>query len=198
MKPVLLLISCLVIALQGQAQVPYVPAKNAVQIGTDYLGIDPTNGLKYRFSFDYRRYMARDKIALGLSVGFMGSQRETVLVPDLVSVGKNTRQRITIDMTASYNLFRSMHHALRIGGGPTAWYTNDDLFVKVEPYPVPAGTPIYAQRQLTEAWAMGGHGLVEYTYALALNTQVSLYTGAALVGPSGLAPLFGMRAGYRF
>ena len=129
----------------------------------------------------------------------MSSQRETVLVPDLVSVGKNTRQRITIDFTASYNLLHSVHHALRIGGGPSAWYTNDDVFVKVvPPYPVPPGMPIDTQRRLTEAWAVGGHGLLEYTYALALNTQVSLHTGAAVVGRWSFSPLFGLRAGYRF
>lgn len=198
MKPVLLLVSCLAITLQGRAQVPYVPAKNAIQIGTDYLDVDPANGLKYRFAFDYRRYMARDQIALGLSVGFMGSQRETVLIPDLVSVGKNTRQRITVDLTASYNLLHSVHHALRIGGGPSAWYTNDDLFMKVTPYPVSTGTPVYAERRFTKTWAIGGHGLIEYTYALAFNTQVSLHTGTVLIGPSGFSPLFGLRAGYRF
>lgn len=198
MKSILLSISFLVIAAQGKAQVPYIPAKNAIQIGTDYLGIDPANGLRYRFAFDYRRYIARDQVALGLSVGFMNSQRETVLIPDLVSVGKNTRQRITVDMAAAYNLLHSVHHALRIGGGPSVWYTNDDLFEKVEPYPIPVGTPVYTQRRLNQVWAIGGHGLIEYTYALALNTQVSLHTGAALVGPSGISPLFGLRAGYRF
>ncbi len=198
MKYIFLFVSCLLVSLHGLAQVPYVPAKNAVQIGTDFLGVDPANGLKYRFAFDYRRYMARDKVGLGLSVGFMGSQRTTILVPDLVSVGTNSRRRITVDMTATYNLLHSVHHALRIGGGPSVWYSADDLFVKVDPYPVPSGTPIYTERSLTEGWNLGGHGLVEYTYALSLNTQVSLHTGAAIVGPAGFSPLFGLRAGYRF
>jgi len=200
MKQISLIISCLLISFQSYAQAPYIPAKNAIQLGTDFLGVDPANGLKYRLAIDYKRYMAQDRIALGLSVGFLNSQRETVLIPDLVSVGKNTRQRVTVDITASYNLLHSVHHALRIGGGPSAWYSNDDLFVKIDPYPVPAGAPVfaYAQRKQTESWSIGGHGLLDYTYALALNTQVSLHAGAALVGPSGLAPLFGLRAGYRF
>lgn len=198
MKHLFLFISCLLASLGSYAQVPYVPAKNAVQIGTDYLGIDPANGLKYRFAFDYRRYIARDRIGLGVSVGFMNSQRTVVLVPDFVSVGTNTRQRVTVDLTATYNLLHSVHHALRVGLGPSAWRSSDDLFVKVDPYPVPRGTPVYAQRRRTEGWDIGGHGLVEYTYALSLNTQVSLYTGAAIVGPSGFSPLFGLRAGYRF
>lgn len=198
MKHIFLLLSCLLAALPGRAQVPYVPAKNVIALGTDFLGIDPNNGLKYRFAVDYRRYTARDRIGLGLSVGFMNSQRQTILVPDFVSVGTNTRQRITVDMTASYNLLRSVHHALRLGVGPSAWYSADDLFVKVDPYPVPSGTPIYAQRRQTTGWNVGGHGLIEYTYALALNTQVSLHTGAAIVGPTGVSPLFGLRAGYRF
>jgi hypothetical protein len=180
------------------AQVPYVPAKNAIQLGTDFLGIDPANGLKYRFAVDYRRYFARDRVSLGLSVGFMGSQRTVVLVPDFVSVGINSRRRVLVDMTASYNLLQSVHHALRIGFGPSIWYSNDDLFVKVDPYPVPSGAPIYAQRRQSEGWDVGGHGQVEYTYSLALNTQLSLHTGLAIVGSSGIVPLFGLRAGYRF
>ncbi|WP_375446636.1 hypothetical protein [uncultured Fibrella sp.] len=198
MKHIFLLFSCLALALAGYAQAPYVPAKNAVQIGSDYLGVDPANGLKYRFAFGYQRYMARDRSSLSLSVGFMSSQRTTVLVPDFVSVGKNTRRRITIDMTASYNLLHSVHHALRVGLGPSLWNSNDDLFLKVEPYPVPSGTPIYAQRLQTENWDIGGHGKIEYTYALSLNTQVSLHSGAVIIGPSGFAPMFGLRAGYRF
>ncbi|HEY0110999.1 MAG TPA: hypothetical protein VGB67_15270 [Fibrella sp.] len=198
MKHIFLIISCLLASLPVHAQVPYVPAKNAIQLGTDFIGIDPANGLRYRFAFDYRRYIGRDRIGLGLSVGFMSSQRTTVLIPDYISVGTNTRRRVTVDMTATYNLLRSVHHALRIGVGPSAWYSNDDLFVKVDPYPVPSGTPVYAQRSHTTGWDIGGHGLVEYTYALSLNTQVSLHTGAAVVGPTGFSPLFGLRAGYRF
>ncbi|MEZ0486165.1 hypothetical protein [Fibrella aquatica] len=198
MKHFCLLICCLLATYQSVAQVPYVPAKNAIQLGADYIGIDPANGLKFRFALDYRRYIARDKVALGLSVGFVQSQRLTVLVPDLVSVGTNSRHRATLDFTASYNLLHSVHHALRIGVGPSAWLSNDDLFVKVDPYPIPSGTPIYVQRQKTIGWNIGGNGMLEYTYALSLNTQVSLHTGAALIGPTGFAPLFGLRAGYRF
>lgn len=198
MKPIFLFISCLLASLYGYSQAPYVPAKNAVQLGADYLGVDPGNGLKYRFSVDYQRYTARDRIGLGLSVGYMGSQRTTVLVPDFVSVGVNSRRRITVDMTATYNLLHSVHHALRLGVGPSVWYSQDDLFLKVDPYPIPSGTPASVQRRQTEGWDIGGHGLVEYMYALALNTQLSLHTGAAVVGPTGIAPLFGFRAGYRF
>lgn len=198
MKHVFLLLSCLVTALPILAQTPYVPAKNAIQIGADHFGIDPSNGLKYRFAFEYRRYASRDRLSLGVSAGFMSSQRLTVLVPDFVSVGTNSRRRVTVDLTATYNLFHSVHHALRIGGGPSAWYSDDDLFVKVDPYPVPSGSPIYAVRSLTQNWNLGGHGVLEYTYALALNTQVSLHTGATIVGQSGVVPLLGFRAGYRF
>jgi hypothetical protein len=198
MKHIFLFISFCLASLGGYAQVPYIPAKNAIQIGSDFLGIDPANGLKFRFAVDYRRYIARDRIGLCLSVGFMNSERAVVLVPDYVSVGTNSRQRITVDLTASYNLLHSVHHALRLGLGPSVWRSNDDLFVKVDPYPVPSGTMIYAQRRQTQGWELGGHGLIEYTYALSLNTQVSLHTGAAIVGPFGFAPLFGLRAGYRF
>ena len=198
MKHICLLTSCLLISLRGIAQVPYVAAKNAIQIGADYIGIDPTNGLRFRYSFDYRRYLARDRVSISMAFGFANSQRTRVLVPDMVSVGTNTRQRATVDLTASYNLLHSVHHALHIGGGPSAWYRRDDLFVKVDPYPVPSGTQPLVERQETAGWDIGAHGTIEYTYALALNTQVSLHTGATVIGPSGIAPLFGFRAGYRF
>ncbi|MBO0950718.1 hypothetical protein [Fibrella forsythiae] len=198
MKRVFLLLSCLVTVLPVLAQTPYVPARNSIQIGADHFGIDPANGLKYRFALDYRRYASRDRLSLGVSAGFMSSQRLTVLVPDFVSVGTNSRRRVTLDLTATYNLLHSVHHALRIGGGPSAWFSDDDLFVKVYPYPIPSGSPIYAVRSLSKNWNLGGHATVEYTYALALNTQVSLHGGAAIVGSSGVIPFLGFRAGYRF
>ncbi|WP_370728129.1 hypothetical protein [Fibrella arboris] len=188
----------MIAVIDGHAQLPYVPAKNAIQLGADYLGVDPANGLKYRFAFDYRRYTTRDRLSLGLTVGFMNSQRTTVLIPDYVSVGTNTRRRVTVDLTAAYNVLHSVHHALRLGAGPALWYGSEDLFVKVDPYPVPSGTPIDIVRRQTEGWRFGGQVSAEYTYALALNTQVSVHAGGAVVGPSGLVPLFGFRAGYRF
>lgn len=189
---------CLLAGLHGYPQRPYVPAKNAVLLGADFIGIDPDNGLKFRYAFDYRRYFSQDRLSLGLSVGFLNSQRTTVLVPDFVRVGSNTRQRVTVDLTASYDLFHSVHHSLRIGGGPSVWYRSDDLFVKVDPYPVPTGTEPLVERRQIEGWNIGGHTTLEYSYALSLNTQVSLHTGLALVGPSGFAGIFGLRAGYRF
>lgn len=193
-----LLLSCLLLAVGAVAQVPYLRAKNALQLGPDYLGIDPANGLKYRYAFEYRRYVARDRVSLGATLGFLHSQRETVLVPDYVSVGANTRRRVTVDLTATYNFLRSVHHNLRLGVGPSVWYRHDDLFAKVDPYPIPTGEEPTVTRRQTKAWNVGAHGLIEYSYALALDTQVSLHTGVAVVGPSGVAPVFGLRAGYRF
>ncbi|CCH00201.1 hypothetical protein FAES_2192 [Fibrella aestuarina BUZ 2] len=198
MKHLCLLICCLLVVVTGYAQGPYLRAKNVIQLGPDYLGIDPANGLKYRYAFEYRRYVARDRVSIGATVGFMSSQRQTVLVPDLVSVGANSRRRATIDLTTSYNLLQAIHHTLRLGVGPSIWYLRDDLFDKVDPYPIPGGTEPLVKRRHSEGWNIGAHGLIEYTYALSLDTQVSLHTGAAYVGPSGLAPLFGLRAGYRF
>lgn len=188
----------LLMSTRGYAQMPYVPARNAVQLGADFIGIDPANGLKFRYAAEYRRYFGRDKFSLNAAVGVVSSQRTTVLVPDYVTVGTNTRQRITLDLTGSYNLLRSVHHSLRVGAGPSVWYRHDDLFAKVDPYPIPTGTEPLIQRRQATGWNAGGHGTIEYGYALSLNTQVSLHTGAAIVGPLGFAPLFGMRAGYRF
>jgi hypothetical protein len=199
MKHVCLLFSCLLVLCEAGAQVPYLKAKNAVQLGPDYLGIDPANGLKYRYAFEYRRYVARDRVSIGFTGGFQHSQRETVLVPDLLSVGANTRQRVTLDLTATYNLLpRSVTHSLRAGGGPSMWYARDDLFAGVDPYPIPGGTAPAIKRRQQEGLSYGVHALIEYTYALSLDTQVSLHTGAAVVGTSGVVPLFGLRAGYRF
>lgn len=198
MKYICLLMSCLLAGLRGYAQMPYVPAKNAVQLGADFIGIDPANGLKFRYAFNYRRYFSQDQLSLDVSLGFVNSQRTTVLVPDLVRVGSNTRHRATVDVTMAYNLLRSVHHSLRIGAGPSVWYRNDDLFVKVDPYPIPTGTEPLVERKLITGWNIGGHGILEYGYALSLNTQVSLHTGAVVIGPSGIAPLFGLRTGYRF
>jgi hypothetical protein len=199
MKHICLLISCLLISWSVQAQVPYLKAKNAVQLGPDYLGTDPANGLKYRYAFEYRRYVARDRVSVGLTVGFQHSQRETILVPDLLSVGANTRQRTTIDLTVTYNLLpRSVTHSLRVGGGPSVWYAYDDLFDKIDPYPIPGGSEPAIKRRQQEGISLGAHALVEYTYALSLDTQVSLHSGMAVVGTSGIVPLFGLRAGYRF
>ncbi len=198
MKHVCLFISCLLAGVVAQAQVPYVPAKNAVQLGADAIGIDPANGLKLRYSVEYRRYFRRDRLSLGLSAGFANSQRKTVLIPDLVSVGTNTRHRAMLDLTLAYNLLRGVHHGLRLGAGPSAWYGYDDLFVKVDPYPVPTGTQPLVERRVTSGWNAGAHATLEYTYALALNTQVSLQTGLVVMTPSAVIPLFGLRAGYRF
>ena len=193
-----LFLGCLLLAVGATAQVPYLRSKNAVQLGPDYIGIDPDNGLKYRYAFEYRRYVARDRVSLGATVGFLHSQRATVLVPDLVSVGANTRRRVTVDLTATYNMLRSVHHNLRLGLGPSLWYHRDDLFAKVDPYPIPTGEDPTVTRRQTEGLNVGTHALLEYAYALALDTQVSLHTGVAIVGPSGVAPFFGLRAGYRF
>lgn len=198
MKHGYLLLSCLLLAVGASAQVPYLRSKNALQLGPDYIGIDPANGLKYRYAFEYRRYITRDRVSLGATVGFLHAQRETVLVPDYVSVGANTRRRVTVDLTATYNFLRSVHHNLRLGFGPSVWYRRDDLFAKVDPYPIPTGEEPTVTRRQTEGWNLGAHGLIEYSYALALDTQVSLHTGAAFVGPAGFAPFFGLRAGYRF
>lgn len=101
---------------------------NSVNVSAYYvsLGSVPNPGIGY--DIGYARHFASNRFAVGGTLGYISAPGEDFTFREWRTEGQKS-ERITVDLTLSYNFLRGDRHALRLGAGPSVWSRKDDLFV---------------------------------------------------------------------
>ncbi len=98
-----------------------VDSKNSVRIGVDYMSLDAPDDLGFRYLARYARHLTNDRVVLEGSLGYLNIQNRRLVANNFYFEGR-PRQRVTADLTASFDFLRDTRQALRLGGGPSVWY----------------------------------------------------------------------------
>lgn len=118
-------------------------------------------------------------------------------------------QLVTLDLTAMYNLLTSDRHALRLGAGPSLWYTRNSLVANL------SGVTDASGQQLTDVTFTRTHnhsfdlaialrGSYEYSLSHRLMMGVRASVGGNVLNGNAFSSLVGglstvgLSAGYRF
>jgi hypothetical protein len=129
MKKALLLVLAQAWAMTCLAQ-PQT-TKNSIRIGIDFIKIDAPDATGPRYQLRYTRHLFRDRLLVGASFGYFNKNGRQNLYHDVYVPGHQQR-RWTSDFSILADLLASPTRALRLGGGPSLWYRQDNLWLRIK------------------------------------------------------------------
>ena len=173
--------------------------KNSIRIGVDYMSLDAPDDLGFRYGIRYARHFANDRIVLEGSLGYLNVETQRLVANYFYFTGR-PRQRVTGDVTISFDFLRSDRHALRVGGGPSVWYRRDDDWREARSITDQNGqvTNILLRSEQTEETNIGYHVIAEYEYAITSRITLAGRFGVANLNIAGISSFAGVNVGYRF
>ncbi|QJD77389.1 hypothetical protein [Spirosoma rhododendri] len=170
--------------------------RNTGRVGVDFMSLDAPDDTGFRYWVRYDRHLAQDRIVLSGTLGYanVANRRQYTLSTPVIFDGR-PRQRVTADLTLSYDFIRSYRHALRLGGGLSVWYRQDDVVRQISL--VPGNAPAIDHVEINET-NVGYHLTAEYEYALTTRVVAAGRFGLANLGEAGISSLVGISLGRRF
>lgn len=185
---VLLLTSSLVSGLL-QAQIP--PPRYSARLGVDLTRLDAPDDVGPRYLARLASHLRQDRLIIAAEVGYM--RMTTANQPfNAIDPGPNRRERFTAELTGLVDALPNPRHALRLGGGLSAWYRRDDLYRGA----TTIGRDSYAiDRRIQRGLLTGWHLAAEYAWqfderwSLDGRLRVSSFqeTGASLALGTGIS-----------
>ena len=173
--------------------------KNSVRVGVDYMSLDAPDDLGFRYAARYARHLMKDRIVLAGSIGYLNIQNRRLIFDNFYVEGR-PRQRITADLTASFDFLKSTHHALRLGGGPSIWYRRDDVLREARSVIGQNGRPegITVVNEKINETNVGYHLAAEYEYVIGTRTTLGVRVSMANLNRAGISSMAGLNLGYQF
>lgn len=194
---------CLTVALSlllfSMAEAQVATYKNSVRLGIDYMSLDAPDDLGFRYLARYARHLANDRLVIEGSLGYLSVENRRQVINNFFFEGR-PRQRVTADLTLSFDLLNSPNHALRLGAGPSIWYRKDDRLRGAQTIRDQSGNIInvdITNERVDEA-NFGYHLMGEYEYAIAPQITLSGRVGFASLNKAGISSIAGVNVGYRF
>ncbi len=176
-----------------------VEYKNSIRVGIDYMSLDAPDDLGVRYLARYARHLLNDRIVLEGSFGFLRIENRRLVFNNIYFEGR-PRQRMTADLTVSFDFLRSARHALRLGGGPSMWYRKDDLLREASWFVGPnsqGGSWAILSDKVDEV-NFGYHIAAEYEHRIGPRTTLAGRIGMANLNRAGISATGGLNVGYRF
>jgi hypothetical protein len=188
---------CLLTCSFSQAQV--ATYENSVRAGMDYMSLDAPDDLGYRMRAGYARHVGNDRLVFGVSLGYLKVQNWEHMVNNY-SIEGRPRERVTTDVTVSFDFFKNTRHALRVGGGPSVWYRQDDRLRSANYLILENGrlADVKTQWERFDELNMGYNLLAEYEYGITPEISLAGRFGVANLKRSGMSSILGLEVGYRF
>ena len=173
--------------------------RNSIRIGVDYMSLDAPDDLGLRYLARYARYLGDDRIVVEGSVGYLRIQNRRLALNNFYFEGR-PRQRVTADLTVSFDFLKSTHHALRLGGGPSVWYRRDDVLREARSDFGQNGQPegITVVSEKLDETNIGYHLAAEYEYVIGARTTLAARFGLANLNRAGISSIAGLNLGYQF
>jgi hypothetical protein len=188
---------CLLLCSLTTAQV--INRKNSIRVGADIMSMNGSDDL--RGLVRYARHLSNDRIVLEGSVGYNRDQNWLSAAPyghDFY-YGARPRGRFMFDATASLDLIRNPHHALRVGGGPSVWFQKNEIATGVAPiynYDQLIGWRLVTRR--TKEFSFGYNLAAEYEYLIGSRLSLSFRASLASINKVGTNSAAGVNIGYHF
>lgn len=173
--------------------------KNSVRVGIDYMSLDAPDDLGFRYGIRYARHVADDRVVIEAGLGYLNVKNQRLVINNFYFTGQ-PRKRVTADVTALYDLLGNRRQALRVGGGLSVWYRNDEILREARSVSgtngQPAGIEVISEK--VNETNVGFHLVAEYEYLI--NSRVSLAgrLGLANLDKAGISSFAGVSVGYRF
>lgn len=196
MKPSLLLVGGLLLVNSLYAQVP--AGRNSVRLGVDLTSLDAPDGVGPRYVGRLARYFGADRFVVAAEAGYL-----YVTSPNqpfnAVDPGPNRRERFTADVTVLVDLLRHPRHALRVGGGLSAWYRRDDTYRGATALFTPTGLQgIAIDRLQRNGLNTGLHVATEYEWLLDPRWSMDVRLRVAALKEASTSAMLGAGVSYRF
>jgi len=155
------------IPFAASAQTKTEQYRSSLTVGVEYLALDAPDDLGWRYTARYSRHLANDRLALSATTGYGRTRNERTLTGTQYITGR-PRERLTLDATLAFDFIRHPRHALRLGGGPSLWYRDEDRLLGAL-YTLRGDGTITNVRptwQRQTAWDAGYNLLAEYEFAV--------------------------------
>lgn len=188
---------CLLFCSFATAQA--IDYKNSIRVGIDYMSLDAPDDLGIRYVARYARHLANDRIVLEGSFGYLCIENRRLVFNNFYFTGR-PRQRVTADLTVSFDFLRDARHALRLGGGPSVWYRKDDRLREARSIVDQNGqiTGVTILNEKVDEANFGYHLAAEYEYIIGARTTLAARVGMANLARAGISSIVGINVGYRF
>lgn len=192
-----LLGSLVAVDVQAQSQAQ-TPPRYSLGIGLEKMGLDGPDDIGTRYLLSLGRHWHHDRVVVTANLGYGWADNHRPLPFSNAYVEGKRRERVMLDMTASFDLIKHPRHAFRVGAGPSLWYRRDEQLMF-------APSMIDAQGQLTRRlyWQPvtelnpGLNALVEYEFALTNRLLLRVNTKFADIRAAGPSTLYGGGIAYR-
>lgn len=189
----------LLLSNSSNAQIAALKSANSLRLGVEYTKLDKPDASALHYRLYYTRRLARDRIALSVSLGYMNVKNNRLLANDFRFEGQ-PRQRVTTDLTISFDLLSSTRNSLRIGLGPSLWYRKDDTFLQANYKLLPNGqlTDLVIKHDQIDELNFGYHFMIDYEYLITREISLGTRIGVYSLNEAGLSPSVGLTVGYGF
>jgi hypothetical protein len=166
----------------------------SARLGVDLTTLDGPDDVAPRYVARLVRHLHQDRIIIAAEAGYMRLTTANQLF-NTIDPGPNRRERYTTELSLLVDALSNPHHALRLGGGLSAWYRRDDLYRGASTL----GRDSYAidrriQRGLTTGW----HLAVEYAWRFDERWSVDGRLRVSSLQGTGVSSALGTGLSYHF
>ncbi|WP_461139857.1 hypothetical protein [Spirosoma pomorum] len=175
-----------------RAQSPF--HRYSARLGVDLTSLDAPDDVGPRYVARLARHLGQDRIIIAAEAGYMRVTTANQLF-NTIDPGANQRERFTTELSVLVDALSSPRHALRVGGGLSAWYRRDDLYRGA----TTLGRDSYTidrriQRGLTTGWHLG----VEYGWRFDEHWSVDGRLRLTSLQEAGVSSALGTGLSYHF
>ena len=166
----------------------------SARLGVDLTSLDAPDDVGPRYIARLARHLRQDRIIIAAEAGYMRVTTPNQLF-NTIDPGPNRRERFTTELTVLVDALSSSHHALRLGGGLSAWYRRDDLYRGASTL----GRDSYAiDRRLQRGLTTGWHLAAEYAWQFDARWSVDGRFRVSSLQATGVSSALGTGISYHF
>jgi hypothetical protein len=169
-------------------------ASKKIGLGLNYVSLDLPDDLVYRPVFVFEKEF-RNRFFVAAQFGGIYHEGEdnTFQIAEL-------RRRFTTDITVKVAILRYKNNYLKIGGGPSLWYRNDNLVnsVRFEASPpdfIPK--PIGFDMMTKKDWNLGYNLTGELEVLIIKRVSLAAHFSVADLGKAGFSSVLGLNCYYK-
>jgi hypothetical protein len=192
MNRFLLLATSLLLSGLLRAQSPLL--RYSARLGVDLTSLDAPDDVGPRYVARLARHLHQDRIIIATEGGYMRATTANQLF-NAIDPGPNRRERFTTELSVLVDALASPRHALRLGGGLSAWYRRDDLYRGASTL----GPDSYAiDRRLKRGLTTGWHMAAEYAWRFNEGWSVDGRLRVSSLQEAGVSSALGTGISYHF
>lgn len=169
-------------------------APEKIGLGLNYMSLDLPDDMVFRPTFVFEKELkSRFFVATQFGGVYYKGGDPNFNIPEV-------RRRFTTDVTVKFAVVKYKNNYLKIGGGPSLWYRNDDLvsIVKLRgEAPDFILKPVGVEMQTKKDWSLGYNLTGELEISVVRNVSLAANISIANLGEAGFSSIVGLNCYYR-